>query len=149
MTRDWTFGSPVNDEEPIDALLRSWARDRDVAIAPGEARAAADRALASAQAAGQRRWMPVAVFGGSVAAALTGVLLLTPASEEPLTVGTPEPLVAAVDQPLDDGLPRMVEAGSELAANIPDDFPTFDAPTDDVLMTSHVFTLRPEEELIY
>lgn len=148
MTRDWTYGSPVNDEEPIDALLRGWARNRDVAVSPGEARAAADRALKTAQGAGERRWMPAAIFGGSVAAALAGVLLLTPASEDPLTVGSEEALVAEAGAPLDDGLPRMVAAGSELAA-VPADFPEFDAPPDDVLMTSHVFTMRPEEELIY
>ena len=142
MTGDLHKGMPVNDNDRIDALLKGWARDREIDIAPGAALAAADAALAElrAQPGVQRRWVPAAIFGGSVAAALAGVLVLTPGP-------------APVDTPLDDaaGLPQIAAVQPEdvQMAAIADDFPEFDGPTDDLLMTSHVFTTRPDEELIY
>ncbi|MBZ6377490.1 hypothetical protein B5C34_04665 [Pacificimonas flava] len=158
MTGDWNVNPPSNDEEPIDRLLTAWARDRDVEVGPDAARLAADRALAEIHAAPQRRWMPAAIFGGSVAAALGGVLLLSPA-DDPSGSGAPgaAPGVelassssssAPAPGAVDDGLPRFVGTEAALAA-LPEDLPDLDDPTDDALMASYVFTLGPAEEPIY
>jgi hypothetical protein len=153
-TGDW---KPANDgtfgAEPIDRLLTEWARDRDVRLAPGEARAAANRALATAGLGRPaRRWMPAAVFGGSIAAALTGVLLLAPTADPVADVIETAPQIAAAEDTappiFDDGLPQFVGTEAALAA-LPEDLPEFDSPMDDALVASHVFTLGPAEEPIY
>ena len=146
--------SPANDEEPVDALLRAWARRREIDVPPGAALAAANAALAEARSAPltRRRWFPAAVFGGSVAAALTGVLLVGPDGGPSPQAGAGSALeIAAASEAspaaADDGLPRMA-SDAQLAA-IAEEMPALDGPTDDLLMTSHVFTTRPDEELIY
>lgn len=174
-------GRAANDQDMIDVLLREWASNRDVAVPPGAALAAADAALAEARRtpASQRRWFPAAVFGGSVAAALAGVLVLTPGTVPESAVpagdvvalspgnGEPQQFASALPET---GLvaPSAGEAampvasgnagGTQLAASdfgpasappLDETFPSFDAPPDDLLMTSHVFTTRPDEELIY
>ena len=157
------MGAPMNDDDAIDGLLTRWARDRHVELSPDAASAAADRALAQIRAedgrgalrAGSagRRWMPAAIVGGSMAAALGGVLLLTPATqvaEAPAgQIAAPQTFAAAEpgSTPLS-SLPQMASE-TQLAAIAADDFPALDSPMDDIMMSSHVFTTRPEEELIY
>lgn len=171
MTRNRGSYAPVNDEEAIDALLARWARDRDVYVPAGAALAAAEAALAEVRHdhSPLRFWKPAAVFGGSVAAALTGVLLLGPgpaavadgtlsspaavemATADPSTdpaAFAPQDVQLAAVEAGDTAQARPVGSDAGLAA-IADDFPALDNIEDDILMTSHVFTLRPDEEPIY
>ena len=83
------------DRDGVDALLTRWATtDRDPAIEPGAAMAAADRAMATArieamaQPANDRRWMPPALFGGGIAAAIAGVMFVSSGGGP---VGAPAP----------------------------------------------------------
>ena len=140
---------PNDWNQPVDALLTRWATaGREVDVPPGAALAAADRALGAARgvSAAPKRWFPAAVFGGSMAAAVAGVLLLAPASD-PAAPVTGAPQLAEAEP--DPRLPLPVQEGGTQMAGLAEEFPQFDGPTDDLFMTSHVFTTRPEEELIY
>lgn len=99
---DPTLQRQVDEAAALDAMLLDWARAPMPTAQHMDTGALADRISMP-----RRRWLPTAVFGGSVAAALALVALVAPSDSSP----TGPAMTAAVgDEAQIDAAPRLEDS---------------------------------------